>query len=55
MIFNLLLSLIFLLIFQPLAFFMKISLKYDPLNLQKKNKKTYKISRDKIEIDLNSL
>lgn len=55
MIFNLLLSLIFLLIFQPLAFFMNLFFKYDPLNLKKKNKKTYKIYRDKIEIDLKSL
>ena len=55
MILNLLLIIFFLLIFQPLAIFMKLFFKYDPLNLKKKNKKTYKIYRDKKEIDLKSI
>ena len=55
MILNLFLIIFFLLIFQPLSIFIKLVFKYDPLNLKNKNKKTYKIYRDKKEINLRSL
>ncbi len=54
MILNLFLIIIFLIIFQPLAIFIKFGFKYDPLNLKNKNKKTYKIYRDKKEINLRT-
>ncbi len=51
---NILLAIIFIFILIPISFFMKV-FGYDPLNLKRKNKKTYRKLKKETFIDLNRI